>query len=69
MERSVISQLMITYNISMNIYDIIHGIDDKVEMGINNLKSRKYKIYHSSMGAYFKYDGIRYYLSNFLKVQ
>lgn len=57
--------LPITNTISLNIYKFEHGIDDYVWAGLNNEKPRKYKMYSSSKGYYFKYKGFRYYLHEF----
>lgn len=68
MNKTVIASLALTNNSSLNIYDIIHGINDKIEMGINNLKARKYTIYSNTKGSYFNYNGNRYYLNEFMKL-
>ena len=49
------------------------GIDDKVEIAINNGTTRKqrgpYKIYTTTTGRmYFVMNGVRYYLSEFQRV-
>ena len=52
---------------SINIHDVIYGIDDFVLVGINDNKPRKYKLYYTpSKGAYFNLFGHREYLIDYL---
>ena len=66
-EKNLIASKGITNNISINIYNIEYGIDDKVIAGYNNKNPRKYKIYTNTKGNYFNLGG-RQYLSDFIRL-
>lgn len=66
-EKNIIASKGITNNISINIYDIIYGINDKVVAGYNNENPRKYKIYYNTKGGYFNLGG-RQYLNEFIRL-
>lgn len=63
----VISSLCLVNNASLNIYDIVYGVDDYVIAEINDYTPRKYKIYETNKGSYFNYGGKRFYLEEFTK--
>ena len=63
----VIASKTITNTISINIYNIVYGLYDKVLVGINNNKPRYYNIYSSNKGNYFNLGG-RQYLSDFIRL-
>ncbi|HID0815720.1 TPA: hypothetical protein ACXNW8_001330 [Clostridium botulinum] len=52
---------------SLNIYEVNTGIDEFVIAGINDLKSRKYKLYYTGKGTYFNFGGSRFYLNDFIR--
>lgn len=66
-EKNLIASKGITNNISINIYDIIYDVDDKVVAGYNNENPRRYKIYTNTKGEYFNLGG-RQYLSDFIRL-
>ncbi|MFT8313270.1 MAG: hypothetical protein ABF633_03330 [Clostridium sp.] len=68
MENKVIASLTVCNTATLNIYSVDYGIDDYITVGLNNFKSRKYKLYSTNKGTYFNYDGLRYYVHEFLKV-
>lgn len=59
----------ITNTISLNIYQIEHGIETRVLGGFNNDKPRWRKVYTTSKGRnYFLVSGSRHYLDEFLRI-
>ncbi|MCW6094570.1 hypothetical protein LAV60_15470 [Clostridium sporogenes] len=65
LNKEVLTSYCLCNNASLNIYEVSTGIDDFIIAGINNLKSRKYKVYYTGKGAYFNFGGSRFYLSDF----
>lgn len=65
----VIGVKSITNTMSYNIYEIQHGIEDKVLAGYSNEKPRWRKLYSSNTkGLYFNSNGTRMYLDEFMRV-
>lgn len=60
-----IASLAICNTASLNIYDIEHGIEDYVVVGMNDDRPIKHKIYYNMKGGYFHWGGRRFYLSEF----
>ena len=67
-----------SFSSGLMIKGIEYGIEDKVvanffyyseiEDKIIEEKERKYKLYTTNKGSYFNYKGVRYYLSDFIRV-
>lgn len=66
--KEIVSAYCLCNTASLNIWDIEHGRYDYVWAGCNNEKPRKYNVYYTGKGGYFKWGGKRYYLCEFLKV-
>ena len=64
-EIAVIAVIGLTNTAFLNIYDVN---DEEIVVGINNNKSRTYKLYHTNKGVYFNFKGSRYYLHEALRV-
>ena len=64
-EIAVIAVIGLTNTAFLNIYDIN---DEEIVVGINNNKSRTYKLYHTNKGVYFNFKGSRYYLNEAIRV-
>ena len=60
-----IASLALCNTASLNIYDIEHGIEDYVVVGMNDETPIKHKIYYNMKGGYFHWGGRRYYLNEF----
>ena len=63
--NKVIAVIGLTNTASINIYDIN---DEEIVVGVNNIKPRTYKLYHTNKGVYFNFKGSRYYLNEALRV-
>lgn len=74
MERKVIASCGISNTASMNIYEIIHGIDDSVIAGINDSEPEEYTLLHDvddeteNIRSYFEYGEFVFYLDEFIRV-
>ena len=71
MRDKVLASMALSNSVSLNIYEIEHGIDDYVYAGmggVSNNKVRKYKLYYNSKGAYFNFGKSRYYMNEFIRV-
>lgn len=64
-EIAVIAVIGLTNTAFLNIYDIN---DEEIVLGVNNNKSRTYKLYHTNKGVYFNFKGSRYYLHDAIRV-
>ena len=65
----VIAYMHICGSLSLEIYGIEYGIDDKVVVGYSNEKPTKNKLYCNSKGeTYFKKHGKRFYINEFMRV-
>jgi hypothetical protein len=65
----VIASLPICHGLSLNVYGIEYGIDDKVVVGYSNEKPTKNKLYYNTDGqCYFKKHGKRFYINEFMRV-
>ena len=64
-EIAVIAVIGLTNTAFLNIYDVN---DEEIVVGINNNKSRTYKLYHTNKGVYFNFKGSRYYLNEAIRV-
>ena len=63
----VIASLSICNGLSLNIYGIEYGIDDKIIVGYTDEVPRKNKIYYTTSGkVYFKIYGQRFYIDDFM---
>ncbi|OAA90875.1 hypothetical protein [Clostridium ljungdahlii] len=67
-DKKVIASCGLCNAASLNLYEILNGIDDYVIAGINNNKPRKYKLYSTNKGIYFNWGGNRYYLHEFIRL-
>ena len=68
-DLQVIATLGICNTLSLNIYGIEYGIDDRIIVGYSNEKPTKNKIYYNSKGeTYFKKHGKRFYINEFMRV-
>lgn len=64
----VIASVGLTNTSSLNIYEIVHDVEDYVVAGMNDDTPRKYKVYSNTKGSYFKWGGSRYYLDEFIRI-
>ena len=65
----VIATLPISNTLSLNIYGVEYGFDEKVITGYTGETPRKNKLYYTSSGkTYFRKDGKRFYLYEFMVV-
>ena len=67
--NNTIATYVMCNNLSINIKDIEHGIEDKVIWYWSDEKKlHKSKIYISTKGCYFMVNKVRYYLSEFCRI-
>ena len=60
----------ILYDLSINIYSILSGINNYVIAGWSNKKNcKKYKLYSNKKGDYFCINRQRYYLNDFIRLE
>lgn len=65
----VIAALSVCNGLSLNVYGIEYGIDDRVITGYTGEPPRKNKIYYTMSGKpYFRKYGQRFYLDDFMRV-
>lgn len=65
MSVEVIASHGICNNASLNIFE---AEEERVLVAINNNRPNWYKLYTTDKGVYFNFRGIRYYLSEFIRV-
>ena len=68
--KKPIASYLICYDLSLNIYSILSGINNYVIAGWSNEnKCKKYKLYSNKKGDYFCINRQRYYLDNFIRIK
>lgn len=58
----------ITNNSSLNVYDIVHGLDKKMLVGMNNDTPRWHKVYQNSKHYYIVFGGTRWSLNDCMRL-
>ena len=66
--KKVIASYGLSNTASINIYEIINGIDDSIIAGLNDRKPRQYRIYNTNKGSYFNWGKNRIYLNECMRL-